>query len=88
MGREGEGDDDGLGFTDPADDGTMRTGPVHVSHSRGKRLIGGRRGDERVKRGKEPVLEGGEVALHRKGPERDLLRCLRSSGESRSRKSQ
>ena len=37
---------------------------------------------------KEPVLEGGEVALHRKGPERDLLRCLRSSGESRSRKSQ
>jgi hypothetical protein len=30
----------------------------------------------------------GDVALHRKGPERDLLRCLRSIGESRSRKSQ
>jgi hypothetical protein len=30
---------------------------------------------------------GGGVALHRKGPERDLIRCLRSIGESRSHKS-
>ena len=33
------------------------------------------------------VGRGGEVALHRKGPERDLIRCLRSIGESRSHKS-
>jgi hypothetical protein len=29
---------------------------------------------------------GGGVALHRKGPERDLIRCLRSIGEGRSHK--
>jgi hypothetical protein len=33
------------------------------------------------------VPPGGEVALHRKGPERGLVRCLRSIGESRSHKS-
>jgi hypothetical protein len=33
-------------------------------------------------------LPHGKVALHRKGPERDLLRCLRSIGETRSHKSQ
>jgi hypothetical protein len=32
---EGEGGDDGLGFTDPAEDGTMHTGPVHVRLSSG-----------------------------------------------------
>jgi hypothetical protein len=49
----------------------------------------GEREGEKSEERKESVLEeGGEVALHRKGPERDLLRCLRSSGESCSRKSQ
>ena len=43
--------------------------------------------EERSEVKKEPGLKGGGVALHRKGPERDLLRCLRSIGESRSRRS-
>jgi hypothetical protein len=48
----------------------------------------GEGGGGRSEINKEPELKGGgEVALHRKGPERDLLRCLRSIGESRSRKS-
>jgi hypothetical protein len=44
------------------------------------RLSGGLWSARRAKRTPE--------AFSRKGPERDLLRCLRSSGESRSRKSQ
>ena len=79
-----KGGDDGLGFTDPVLEGSMHTGPVPVMRPSGE--LGGSMRGSGARRGQK--WKGGEVALHRKGPERDLIRCLRTIGESRSHKSQ